>query len=865
MRKGTTDQHRSRQLHARLPKYVRILVIAGLSVVVLAVGIGFYRAKSNAEFRMVGFPTTLSNEVVSEVDSYERSEYEGDSLKYYLKADKAVTYSDNHQELTNVYLQVYHGAEGYDEITAAKAVYVPADQKTFTVYFAGDATIKTHDGMTIQTEQITYTSDPKTITAEESVVFTKGNISGSSNGVVIRMDSRTIELSNDVEIAVTQANGETASVHSGHALYVQVPEHIEMSNGVTFQSTGISGSSDAETTTATSDQANAEIVTSETSERSIRKIDMNGNVSIERRRGNEHTVATADIASIDRHQGRYELSQGAAIEMTNNGNSRKVTGNTALYLPNERKFSVTGSAKVVAGTDSLKGNEITGNLHPNGNLSTVNISGDSFLSQNRNGEQTQVTANEIAAEFDSKNSITSANTIGQTQIRRFSESSQSSSVEIHAATAVKAVFRSAGLFDSVATEGRTTVKFESPDNGTDSSNKQISGDTVRSVFQSDGKSIKRAEAVGSAELLIEPHRASPDNYRVRVDASRVDCDFYPSGNIPSVCVAGQKAKMVRVPTVQVSDRGEQALNSETITAKFARESRNITDVEAVGKAKFTELDRNASANSILFNTDDQTIRLRGGEPTAWDSSARMKAKEIDWDTKNKRSNYRGSVASTYYSAKGLGKSTPFGESDKPVYVTSERADIDHVQQVAVYTGNSRAWQGNSYVRSPLLTLNQRESVMEATGGVQSSMFRLSSNSERKDIPVHGSAQSMIYRGEPKILRYETDVNIRQGSERIQGNAVTINLNERNEMTTFVVDGNVVITQPGRKAVASYAQFTSGDDRIMLRGNPARVEDAEKGSTQGAELVLYQRDRRVVSDGRTAADPNGRIKNTYKIQ
>jgi hypothetical protein len=75
---------------------------------------------------MKAFPTTLSTDVVGTVNDYERREMEGDVLKYYIKADKGTTFSDNHQELENVYLEVYDAATGLaDKITADKAVYIP--------------------------------------------------------------------------------------------------------------------------------------------------------------------------------------------------------------------------------------------------------------------------------------------------------------------------------------------------------------------------------------------------------------------------------------------------------------------------------------------------------------------------------------------------------------------------------------------------------------------------------------------------------------------------------------------------------------------------------------------------------------------
>ncbi len=43
---------------------------------------------------------------------------------------------------------------------------------------------------------------------------------------------------------------------------------------------------------------------------------------------------------------------------------------------------------------------------------------------------------------------------------------------------------------------------------------------------------------------------------------------------------------------------------------------------------------------------------------------------------------------------------------------------------------------------------------------------------------------------------------------------------------------------------------------MLTGNPARVEDAEKGTSESKRLTVYLREDRVVSDARPLAAVHG---------
>src|SRR5258708_26284489 len=111
-------------------------------------------------------------------------------------------------------------------------------------------------------------------------------------------------------------------------------------------------------------------------------------------------------------------------------------------------------------------------------------------------------------------------------------------------------------------------------------------------------------------------------------------------------------------------------------------------MDATGGAKFSELDRNAISSQFSFTESDRTVRLRGSEPTVWDSKARAKAKEIDWDTKNQKSFLRGGVSTTYYSQNQTGGATPFSDSKKPLFLTADSAEMDHKQETGRYPRNA---------------------------------------------------------------------------------------------------------------------------------------------------------------------------------
>ena len=61
------------------------------------------------------------------------------------------------------------------------------------------------------------------------------------------------------------------------------------------------------------------------------------------------------------------------------------------------------------------------------------------------------------------------------------------------------------------------------------------------------------------------------------------------------------------------------------------------------------------------------------------------------------------------------------------------------------------------------------------------------------------------------------------------------------------------------------QYTTADRVAVLKGNPARVEDTEQGTTIGARLTVYSQEGRVTADDTRGVQSPGRVHSTHKIR
>ena len=249
----------------------------------------------------------------------------------------------------------------------------------------------------------------------------------------------------------------------------------------------------------------------------------------------------------------------------------------------------------------------------------------------------------------------------------------------------------------------------------------------------------------------------------------------------------------------------------------------------------------------------------------WDLKGRTQADEIDYDRQRDETHARGDVRTTYYSRETTNDSTPFKNTKSPIFITAERADAQNEVGVAVYTINARGWQDDNFIKADRIELYQDDKRMAASGNVESALYqtrRETSPGKREVVPGFATAERMTYSDTDRKIHYEGNVKARQGTDRIEASSVDVFLKEEtSEVDHLNADGNVVLTQPGRRGVGDKLAYTSEDGRAVLTGKSARVDDVEKGATMGSQLTFYSHDDRVSVENQQGA---GRVKSIHRL-
>lgn len=628
---------------------------------------------------------------------------------------------------------------------------------------------------------------------------------------------------------------EALKVRTDALLYHQDTEVAETSSAITFERENISG-------------------------KSIGAVVDDKNKRLELRNEVEITVNPEALKDKDAKQ---PLKGSRAKPVT-------IHSRQAVFEQASMRLSFSGGATAEQDQDIMSGDNLTATLNNQKRLQKLEMRGNSYLRSMEEGRAAEAHAVDIDFYLDGDQRLQRAYAVRDIRAQTLNADSE---MQISGAHTLDINFQTQGersLLKEMKAGGRSVVNLSAPKsraNDPRAASKRLTADAINLAWRLKGKDLEKAEAIGNAELYVEPVQKTPTGDRKTLTAPRFDCDFFESGNIARNCTATGGSKAVIEPFQPTDKRGTRTMTSQKMAAAFVRETQDVEKLDAAGDAKFNEMDRNGVAANMSYVAADETVRLRGGEPTVWDSRARTKALEIDSNNATHMSSCRGKVNTTYYSQEQTNGAAPFRKLKSPVYLLADRAEINHDTGVATYTGNGRMWQDDNFVRGDSITLFREEKRMDARGHVQSVLYQAKqkTGNSMSVVPVFASADYMKYSDPDRLLHYETNVDIKQGTDRLTSTIADVYLQkDANELDRMIAQQNVVLIQPGKRGTGDWCQYTAADEVAVLKGNPAHVEDPEQGTTDGNRLTMYRRENRVVVDDPRGPQSPGRVRSTHKV-
>jgi LPS export ABC transporter protein LptC/lipopolysaccharide transport protein LptA len=593
----------------------------------------------------------------------------------------------------------------------------------------------------------------------------------------------------------------------------------------------------------------------------------------------ENVSGTSTGAVVEQKSKRLELRKdvqltvapGEAAKSSSRSRPVNIKAAHGTFEQQSMQLVFSGGVTVEQENDILSGDNLNTFLNQQKRLERAEIRGNSYMRVMDPGRAAEIHSVNMDFFMDKDQRLERALATNEISARTLEGDVD---VQISGSNSLEVSFQAkddSSLLKQMVAGGRSIITMSAPKSKASdphAANKRLTANAVKLTWRSTGRDLEKAEASGDAELFIDPVVSSARAERKKLNAPQFDCDFFEAGNLTRTCKATGGAKAVLDPTQPVQNRGTRTLTAQNMTAVFLKDTQDVERVDAQGDGKFNENDRNGVAANVSYVAADETVRLRGGDPTVWDSRGRTKAIELDADLLNDVSYARGRTTTTYYSQEQTNGATPFAKTKSPVYIVSERGEFRHESGQAIYTGNARAWQDDNFVRGDKLVIYVNDKRMEASGHVQTAIYNSKRRAENSNtvVPVFAAADSMFYSDPDRTIHYEGNVDIKQGTDRMTGGVADVYLaRETSEMEKTIAQRNVVLTQPTRKGTGDWVEYTAANEVAILKGNPARVDDVEQGNTEGSRLTLSVRDGKVTADDARGPLSPGRVRSTHKIR
>ncbi len=348
-------------------------------------------------------------------------------------------------------------------------------------------------------------------------------------------------------------------------------------------------------------------------------------------------------------------------------------------------------------------------------------------------------------------------------------------------------------------------------------------------------------AFGKAQLetdslgLVAPSAGSSDAAQAKkpahttITAGKFDASFGPQNRMKSLFASPQVKIVSSTP-----GQPDSVSTSRDLTANFDPSHRGaLVGLVQHGDFRFNDSQRTASADSADYTPADDMVDLSGSR---------------------KRKNSGGALLSS-----------PSGE---PAHITADAMTYAKTSGLARYLGHARLWQGADIIQAPVITLDQKNNSLVASGASASTVDRVTVSFAKADKsgkvqPVTVTGVRLTYTDADRQAKWDGPVEMKMADATMSAKRLEVFLqpkstsgaaaNAPSQIDRAIAHQGVVIEQknPPRKATGETLVYTAAEDKFVLTGTSAKppsIFDAEHGNVTGNSLTFYIRDDRVQVGG-----------------
>jgi lipopolysaccharide export system protein LptA len=424
-----------------------------------------------------------------------------------------------------------------------------------------------------------------------------------------------------------------------------------------------------------------------------------------------------------------------------------------------------------------------------------------------------------------------------------------------------------------------------------------------------GHLLDRAVTSGAAQITISPaQRAAtasdpapasatqkPSGQTTVVTAGKFEAKFATVESASASAAHGRRTQLSTIhgsPDARIvnsaSGQPDRVSTSDSVDAVFLPQG-GIESITQQGSVAYTDgllpdKRTRAWAASARYTPADQMLMLTGN-PRVENGSTVTTAKTIQINRATGDALADGDVKSTYSEM----KEQPDGAllaSSSPIHVTSHAMTAHSTPGIALYTGNARLWQDSNIIEAPSIQFDRDRRFVTAQGTAAQPVKTVIVQPEKKSEaappaatpkksaaadqsgPIAITSQMISYTDSERKVHYSGGVTAKGTDFTAASKTLDAYLLPRSQTASgesgsgpgqldhMVAEGDVVITQPNRRADGQKLVYTANDDKFVLTGGASKelpsIFDAEQGKITGVSLTFFRRDDRVLVEGEASA-------------
>ena len=375
---------------------------------------------------------------------------------------------------------------------------------------------------------------------------------------------------------------------------------------------------------------------------------------------------------------------------------------------------------------------------------------------------------------------------------------------------------------------------------------------------------RRAETLGAGSIEwtdAAPPSGAPGTpasnaaARTKLQADKLVMEFGAEGSARQMVATGN----VRTERAVVDAPLQTATAQNGVAQLLATGGWSQMDLQ--GNVKLKEGSRSGQADHAVFVRATQSATLTGNA-LARDGATETRAAKITFSQATGEIRAEGGVHSTQFSSKG----GAIQLAAAPANISSDMLQANSKTGRALYTRQTRLWQGDSVLEADSIELLRDAKVLNAAGNVRGVFPQYTAPpggpalaaqaATKKPLLWHVAAETLTYSDTQNRAHLKKNVAVQSAEQKIHAAAMDLYFTGggsanssagAKQISRAIGAGGVIVEQGERKATAERGEYTAAEGKFVMSGGNPTIYDASQGTTTGRQLTFFLADDTIIVD------------------